>query len=283
MEPLVSIVIPSYDRAAVLPASVRSVLNQSYRNLELIVVDDGSQDNTREVLAAIDDKRLRYVYQDNAGACAARNRGVAEAKGDYIAFHDSDDIWHPDKLEKQMRAMLKTNADVVVCKQVHTLPDGSTRLTPKRIGEGFLSPTDDIHGVGTQTIVTRKAVLRQEPFDVAMPRLQDFEWLYRVRKHHTIYCVAEGLVDYVVGDDSITRNHEKRYQAQKLFLEKHPEVRAEQPFLCMHMIKDMLKSWREVRKTEPKKSGKYLGLALRYYPGALRFAAAAVEQKRKNR
>lgn len=280
MKPLVSVVIPSYNRASVLPKSVQSVLNQSYSALECIVVDDGSTDDTKQVLEQIPDPRLRYVYQENAGACAARNKGVAHARGDYIAFHDSDDTWHVDKLEKQMRVLMEKRADVVICKLNYILPDGSTRLIPKRIPEGFVSPTADLLGTGTQTLVVRKEVLAQEPFDVEMPRLQDFEWMYRVRKRFQIYCVAEGLVDYRVGDDSISTSHEKRYRAQKRFLEQHPEVRREQPFLCMHMMKDLAESWLSVRKTEPKESGQYLRLMLRYYPGILRFVKSAVEQRR---
>lgn len=93
--PLVSVVVPCYNRAAVLEQSVRSVLAQSYAELELILVDDGSTDRTRQVVEKIKDARLRYVYQQNAGACAARNYGAALARGEYIAFHDSDDVCTP--------------------------------------------------------------------------------------------------------------------------------------------------------------------------------------------
>ena len=94
---MVSIIIPTYNRADKLKAAIMSVLNQTYCDLELIIVDDGSTDDTKNVVANIDDNRLRYVYQKNAGACVARNNGIEEAHGDYIAFHDSDDVWHLDK------------------------------------------------------------------------------------------------------------------------------------------------------------------------------------------
>ena len=276
MNTLVSVVIPSYNRASVLEASARSVLEQTWSEFELIIVDDGSTDDTRAVVEAIGDPRLRYVYQENAGACAARNHGVALANGACIAFHDSDDLWHRDKLEKQLRCMEERGADVVICKQYHIHPDGTRHLAPKRIGEGFLPPKADLFGVGTQAILARREVLEAEAFDVDMPRLQDFEWLYRVRRRFRVYCLDEGLVDYMVSADSITRSHEKRFQAMALFLEKHPEVRREQPFLCAHAVKDLLESWSAVRKDGGAESGKYLRLALRYYPGALRFAASAL-------
>lgn len=281
MEAFVSVVIPTYNRASVLTRSVRSVLAQTYSNLECIVVDDGSTDDTRAALSAIDDPRLRYVWQENAGACTARNHGVRLAKGDYIAFHDSDDIWHPDKIAKQMSAMAEHHADIVVCKQIQAYADGRKRLIPKHIDEGFVLPQDDIFGIGTQTVVAKKAVFSQESFDPSMPRLQDFEWLYRVLKRYRVYCVNEGLVDYLVGDDSISRSHERRYQALVLFMEKHPEVRKEYPLLSAHMVKDLLESWKAVRKNKEKNSGKYLKLACQYYPGAIRLAKAAGKCRNK--
>lgn len=162
--PLVSVVVPCYNRAAVLEQSVRSVLAQSYAELELILVDDGSTDRTRQVVGKIKDARLRYVYQQNAGACAARNYGAALARGEYIAFHDSDDVWHSDKLEKQMRVMQEKHPDIVVCKMKRFNADGSTVLYPKRISEGFISAKDDLFGIGTQTILARREVLKAEQF-----------------------------------------------------------------------------------------------------------------------
>ncbi|MDO4522934.1 MAG: glycosyltransferase family 2 protein [Eubacteriales bacterium] len=278
MEKKVSVIIPSYNRAEVLEKSIHSVLNQSYQNLECILVDDGSTDNTRTIAKSISDPRLRYVYQENAGACAARNHGIALAEGKYIAFHDSDDVWHKEKLEKQIDTLEKNKVDLVICKLIHIHEDDTIRLTPKYIREGNVSIQDDFFGVGTQTIVARKEIFEQEMFDEKMPRLQDFEWLYRVLKSYHVYCMSEGLVDYRVGEDSISRNHEKRFLAEKLFLKKHPEVRCKTPVLSAHLMKDLLKSWQVVRKQTPKKSRNYLRLALQYYPGVIRFVVAKIKK-----
>ena len=99
---MVSVIIPTYNRAHVLPRAIESVLKQTYTELELIVVDDASTDDTAAVMTAITDPRVRYVRKEHGGAAAARNRGIAEAKGEFIAFQDSDDVWHSDKLEKQL-------------------------------------------------------------------------------------------------------------------------------------------------------------------------------------
>ena len=93
--PKVTVVIPTYNRAHLIKDAVESVLNQTYQDFELIVIDDGSTDNTREVLAVYKDK-LTYIYQENQGRSSARNHGIELAQGEYIAFLDSDDVWFPD-------------------------------------------------------------------------------------------------------------------------------------------------------------------------------------------
>lgn len=102
MSPTVSVIIPTYNRAHLIVEALESVFAQTYADFEVIVVDDGSTDDTEEILAPYRD-RIRYIKQENAGVSAARNHGIFEAKGEYIAFLDSDDIWFPEKLEKQMR------------------------------------------------------------------------------------------------------------------------------------------------------------------------------------
>ncbi len=101
---LVSVIIPTYDRALGCKTAVGSVLSQTHANVEAIVVDDGSRDNTREVICGLDD-RVKYIWQANAGVSAARNTGLEAATGEYIGFLDSDDAWLPWKLEAQLSAL----------------------------------------------------------------------------------------------------------------------------------------------------------------------------------
>lgn len=95
-----SIIIPTYNRAAFLPKTIESVLAQTYTDWELIVVDDGSTDNTKDVVTQYSDSRIRYIYQDNAERCVARNNGIAHASGEYVCFLDSDDIYTEGYLSK---------------------------------------------------------------------------------------------------------------------------------------------------------------------------------------
>jgi glycosyltransferase involved in cell wall biosynthesis len=97
--PLISVIIPAYNQGHYIAAAIQSVLDQSYENLELLVVDDGSTDDTRGIVAEFSDRRLRYIYQENQGLSAARNCGIRYSTGDFLSFLDSDDLFLPDKLQ----------------------------------------------------------------------------------------------------------------------------------------------------------------------------------------
>ena len=114
MDSLISVIIPTYNRAHLIEESVQSVLKQTYKNLEILIIDGGSTDNTKEVVERIKDSRIRYIHQDNAGPSAARNTGLKNAQGEFIAFLDSDDLWVFDKLEIQMKIMRK-HPEIGIC------------------------------------------------------------------------------------------------------------------------------------------------------------------------
>jgi glycosyltransferase involved in cell wall biosynthesis len=105
--PLVSVIVPTYNRAAILPAAITSVLKQTWRNLEVVIIDDGSHDSTRDVVEALaeQDARVRYIHQTNGGVSAARNTGLRKAQGELFAFLDSDDAWLPWKLQAQIAVL----------------------------------------------------------------------------------------------------------------------------------------------------------------------------------
>ena len=104
INPTVSVIIPEYNRSKLLSLAIESALNQTYQDLEIIVIDDGSTDNTKEVVEGFikQDSRVKYIqHENNKGASAARNTGIMSAKGEYIAFLDSDCQWMPEKIEKK--------------------------------------------------------------------------------------------------------------------------------------------------------------------------------------
>ena len=220
---MISIVLPSFNRAHILPKAVESILRQTYKNFELIIVDDGSSDNTCEVVKGFNDDRVVYVHQENAGACVARNNGIDHARGEYIAFQDSDDVWHEDKLEKQLTTLRNTGADVVFCR-MNRMSDGkNVGLVSDYFHEGFLSKEELPMSIGTQTLMGKSAVFKQEKFDSEMPRFQEFEMLVRVQRSFSIYCMEEPLADYHLQNDSISKRPEKYLRSWNLMLQKHPD------------------------------------------------------------
>jgi glycosyltransferase involved in cell wall biosynthesis len=115
LEPLVSVIMPVYNAAAFLRETVQSVLSQSYQNFELIIVNDGSKDNSEEIIKAFADQRIKYFFQENQGQCAASNFGISQSKGDYIKFFDADDIMNAGHIEAQVKRLIGTTNCIASC------------------------------------------------------------------------------------------------------------------------------------------------------------------------
>lgn len=214
----ISVVLPTYNRARCLYRSIRSVLDQTFSNLELIIVDDGSTDNTRGLVESIPDHRIRYIYQDNAGACAARNRGIDEAMGDYIAFQDSDDEWVKNKLEIQLNALISNNADIVFSSFMQKMEgEDEFVLIPakERKPKGFATYLDLIPDniCTTATILMKRECLIEDRFDISMPRLQEWELMLRLFPKWRAFYVDECLVTVNIQYDSISQNNEALLEA----------------------------------------------------------------------
>ena len=180
--PLVSVIIPTFNRARTITHAVESVLQQTHRPLELIVVDDGSTDGTAEVLRAYQD-RLIYVYQENAGPAAARNRGIRESKGDLLAFLDSDDEWRAAKLARQVD-LLQRAGDNVPCCLCDTLMrrEGSAERTSFRIARLRLGKPEGLWVNPAPVLATRfvlfcQAVLIRRGFLLECGGFDERLWL----------------------------------------------------------------------------------------------------------
>lgn len=133
---MVSVLIPTYNRAYIIAASIDSVLAQTYQNVEIVVVDDGSTDDTPAVLEKYG-SRIRYIFQQNAGLAAARNTGLAAARGEYIAFQDSDDIWLPNKLEMQMAVMREHPELSLVWTDMTSIDPGGNVVHERHLRKGY--------------------------------------------------------------------------------------------------------------------------------------------------
>lgn len=184
--PTVSVVIPTYNRAFVIGDAIRSVLEQTFQDFEIIVVDDGSTDNTAEVVKSFNDDRIRYIRLDkNRGAAAARNVGTRESKGEYIAFLDSDDLWLPTKLEKQLEVFKKSNPGVgVVYCDIFVLLRHRVYVV-KRRDKGHIYSELLGGAISTPSLLIRREILKDVGgWDESFPAVQDRELELRISKKY---------------------------------------------------------------------------------------------------
>jgi len=230
-EPLVSVIIPTYNRAKLLPRAIKSVLGQTYKNIELVIVDDCSTDDTRAVIKNFsqNDKRIKYLFhKKNKGAAAARNTGIKASGGKYIAFQDSDDKWIHDKLEKQMEIFNNfPNRNFVVYTSFLKIGKEEASYFPycrdvkKKNGMLF----DELlirNFIGFPTILLKKECLENVGLlDESFPRNQDWELFLRLSKIYPFKFVDEPLVLSFDTPGSISSKPELFIQARKLILKKY--------------------------------------------------------------
>lgn len=224
MSELISIVIPTYNRGGLIRDCVENLLRQTYQSFEIIVVDDGSLDNTKEVMEQMNDSRIRYYrLEQNQGACAARNKGVELSRGNYIAFQDSDDLWDEKKLEKQMDYLIEHDADVVFC-SMRRVKDGKTQfVVPERFipDSQIMKELCKSSCISTQMIFGKKSCFLEERFDTAMPRYQDYDLMLRIAQKYKVAHLPEVLVSQQLCEDSISNNWEKFRTAVELLADKY--------------------------------------------------------------
>ncbi|PMP63400.1 MAG: glycosyl transferase [Caldimicrobium thiodismutans] len=196
MKPLVSVIIPTYNRDYILEGAIKSVLKQTYKPIELIVVDDGSKDQTPFIVKRYP---LKYVrLPKNFGVSFARNRGILKSKGELIAFLDSDDEFLPQKIEKQVDFFLK-NLQCKVLQTEELWYKGEKRLNPKKHhakAEGFfLDRAVKLCVVSISTVMLKREVFHELGlFDEEFPVCEDYEYWLRVALHLPVYLLKEPLV-----------------------------------------------------------------------------------------
>jgi len=212
--------------------AIQSVLQQTYASLELLVVDDASTDGTEQLVRRLSDTRISYLrHEDNRGGSAARNTGLAAARGTLIAFQDSDDQWLPHKLERQVAALTGAGetTGAVYCPYRRVFPDGGSATHPS---DPASAPRGEIHRallranfIGTPTILARRACCESVGgFDEALERFQDWDWMIRVSRDWQVGFVEEPLVVAGFAGDNITGGHTAALvAAERRLIEKHAE------------------------------------------------------------
>jgi glycosyltransferase involved in cell wall biosynthesis len=207
----VSVVIPTHDRASLVVRALRSVAAQTYHDYEILVVDDGSTDDTESALRTIEIP-MRYLRQSHAGVSAARNRGVAAARGQWIAFLDSDDVWLPQKLARQT-TFAEGEGGIEACQTEETWIRNGVRVNP---GRRHAKPCGDIFAaslelclVSPSAVMLRRATFeRVGGFDEGLAACEDYDLWLRLAAQVPVFLVPQPLVIRYGGHaDQLSRRH----------------------------------------------------------------------------
>jgi glycosyltransferase involved in cell wall biosynthesis len=273
--PLVTVVITTYDRPTYLQGAVETVADQTYDTVELIVVDDASPTPASEVLS-VDDHQFasfRVVRHDeNKGPNGARNTGIEEASGKYVAFLDDDDRWVPEKLDRQVDRFEAGGENV------GAVSTGWKRVKDGSVVDSWLPP--DVDGditkallcenvVGTQSaVMVRTDLAKQHPLDERFPRWADQEWYVSLSTECEFDRIQEPLVVHEFETHNrITDDSEKLYEGRRLFLEKYLPLAGEYG----HLMKRKMRGWADYRVGKSLlRTGQY-GMARRFLVSAVRW------------
>lgn len=202
VKPLISIIIPTHNHARFLQRSVDSVLQQTYKHTEIIIIDDGSTDDTTSVVNKLKNKRIRFISQPQRGVTAARNLGIKNSHGDYIAFLDSDDAWLPSKLEKQLSVFHQPKfpqLGLVYCFHYWSNPKGKTNGVNQIFNRGIiwekLLRGNFIAGSCSSVLIKTECFEKVGIFDEALlGAAEDWEMWIRIARHYQVDYVPEPLV-----------------------------------------------------------------------------------------
>ncbi|MBA4382855.1 MAG: hypothetical protein C0406_09845 [Sideroxydans sp.] len=253
----ITAVIPAYDLQDVIGIALRSVLSQTSLPDEVIVVDDGSTDSTAKVVSQISAEApvgfIRYVYQVHAGAGAARNRGVRDASGEWIAFLDGDDLWLPPKIAQLRRAIVEhPEASIISHDEFEIGLDGKEFLKPLH---QFFNPKAQLltqlyrrSFLSTSCVsVKRDAIVNVGGFDESLLSAQDYELWLKLACQEKLAFVPEALAKYVLRPNSITANVQERYRCSLVIARRYAQhlvpligLRAA---LCQYLFKVLACHW----------------------------------------
>jgi glycosyltransferase involved in cell wall biosynthesis len=258
--PIISVVIPTRNRYALLNRAVQSVLKQTFDDFEILVVDDASSDNTHSVIEKIKDGRINYILlEDKSGGSKARNIGIENSKGKYIAFLDDDDEWLPEKLIKQIERFQKDDKIGICYTGRQTMRKEKITGLSKRYS--FKYPPYDDHtrsimsdnfiGITSSVIIPRTILIEVGGFDEKLPCLQDYDLFIRILKKWKADGINEPLVRYYLGSTTghVSFTRENVEFASKYITEKYKNEE------FIHLLK------KAIRKINRKKILKSFGYA----------------------
>ncbi|AEC51970.1 glycosyl transferase [Pyrococcus sp. NA2] len=239
--PTVSVIIPTHNRAKLLKRAIISVLNQTFEDFEIIVVDDASSDNTPKIIESIKDSRIRYIrLEKNSGAPTARNIGIKKARGKFIALLDDDDEWLPRKLEVQVKKFneLEKKFGIVYGGFYYV-----SQQNEKIIGKRLPRFRGNVYGellkenfIGSPTVLIRRECFKKAGlFDPNLPSSQDWDMWVRIARYYYFDYVNEIVAKYYVHGHQISFNLNKYIPGREMFVNKHKDIVNNQKILSIHL------------------------------------------------
>ncbi len=240
--PSISVIIPVYNGEKTIHETIESVLNQTLSDFEVIVINDGSQDSTLEIVSSIQDPRLKVISYPNAGLSVTRNRGISLASGDYIAFIDADDLWTPDKLESQFKA-LQANPQAAVAYSWTNHIDESSQFS--RTGS-HMTVSGNVYAKlllanflenGSNPLIRRQALTTVGGFDETLIAAEDWDMYLRLAAHYHFVAVPSPQVLYRISIDSMSSNV---YKQEKESIKVIKKAFMQAPKFLQHLKKQSL-------------------------------------------
>ncbi|MEH1850077.1 MAG: glycosyltransferase [Nostoc sp.] len=209
--PKISVIIPAYNSEQTIKRTIQSVLNQTFRDLELIVINDGSQDSTLEVVTQIQDSRIKVFSYSNAGGNVSRNRGLHHAVGEFVSFLDADDLWIADKLQSQLKALQENvTAKVAYSWTDYIDANGQFILSGKRVNvnENIYEKLllNNFLENGSNPLICRKALITLGGFDESLSACQDWDMWLRLASNFDFICVPSVQILYRISSNSVSSN-----------------------------------------------------------------------------
>jgi glycosyltransferase involved in cell wall biosynthesis len=215
MIPRVSVIVPTYNRGQYIAQALESVFAQTFRDYEIIVIDDGSTDNTQEILKNFEG-RIRSLYQENQGISKTRNRAIKESTGEFIAFLDSDDFWEPIKLEEQVK-ILDSHPDVgIVYARMPIINENGETIGMKPAGvsgRNFRELLQVWGDLPTSTVMTRRVCFEKVGlFEPDLEPMEDIDMWIRIARYFELYEVENKVLAYYRRhEEQVTKNKSKVY------------------------------------------------------------------------
>jgi glycosyltransferase involved in cell wall biosynthesis len=225
----IAVIIPCYNAQKTIQTTLESVLQQTFGQFKIYVVNDGSTDDTSIVLSKFQEKyseKIDIITQRNQGQARARNRGIQESSEEYIAFIDSDDLWHPEKLEKQF-SFLKANNNIGMCYTQGLEIDeqenkiGTIPVNPLYKGDCFQRLILSNNIVASSVMVRRSVLDRVGMFDTSLGACENWDLWLRISKEFLIDFLDVPLTYYRIHQNNMSQNSDKMYRNRKKVLEKH--------------------------------------------------------------